>query len=83
LFVADRLKQVYNIDGAVIKMSEGREEVLARYLKEYGENETPIIVACATGKLNDVKVLLTSENINILDFLITRTNEQVSGTPLR
>ena len=77
MFGSHRLKQVYSIDGAVIKMNEGREEVLARYLKEYGENQTPIIVACATGKLNDVKVLLTSENINILEFL-----ERNHGTPL-
>ena len=58
-----RLKKVYSIDGAVIKMSESREAVEARYLELYPRG-TPLIVACENGNLDDVEVLLTDDNKN-------------------
>ena len=62
---AHRLKQVYTIDSAVIKMSEGREAVEARYLELYPRG-TPLIVACENGNLDDVEVLLTINNKNVV-----------------
>ena len=44
-------------------MSESREAVQARYLRQY-PNTSPILNACENGNLADVKVLLTINNIN-------------------
>ena len=65
LFASHRLKQVYNIGSAVVKMSESREAVRARYLAQY-PNATPIVAACEKGNLDDVKVLLTVNNKNVV-----------------